>query len=137
MAFRFIHPVLKFKVHVSFHISDPISECQNSAKAQLLLRSGRSNQLAPGCKLTCSKVASELATCKTVQGDRTLTNILYFIFRMLATMCLACNFVLLHAQTIQMCKVEEDRGNPGALGKFDRNIEVVITQPIKTSAKIV
>ena len=46
-----------------------------------------------------------------------LTNILYFIFRMLATMCLACNFVLLHAQTIQMCKVEEERGNTGALGR--------------------
>lgn len=36
---------------------------------------------------------------------------------MLATMCLACNFVLLHAQTIQMCKVEEEKGNTGALGR--------------------
>ena len=36
---------------------------------------------------------------------------------MLATMCLACNFVLLHAQTIQMCKVEEENGNAGALGR--------------------
>jgi len=32
-------------------------------------------------------------------------------------MCLACNFVLLHAQTIQMCKVEEEKGNTGALGR--------------------
>ena len=32
-------------------------------------------------------------------------------------MCLACNFVLLHAQTIQMCRIEERRGRPGALGR--------------------
>ena len=36
---------------------------------------------------------------------------------MLATMCLGCNFVLLHAQTIQMCKIEEELGNSGALGR--------------------
>ena len=40
-----------------------------------------------------------------------------YIFRMLATMCLGCNFVLLHAQTIQMCKLEEENGNTGALGR--------------------
>ena len=68
--------------------------------------------------MTCDKILSNFATCSYTDGNRTLTNILYFIFRMLATMCLACNFVLLHAQTIQMCKVEEDRGNTGALGKF-------------------
>ena len=42
---------------------------------------------------------------------------LFSQIRMLATMCLACNFVLLHAQTIQMCKVEEENGNAGALGR--------------------
>ena len=51
------------------------------------------------------------------KGNRMVTNILYFVFRMLATMCLACNFVLLHAQTIQMCKIEEEQGNTGALGR--------------------
>ena len=71
----------------------------------------------PGCKLTCNKIKSELATCTNTKGNRMVTNSLYFIFRMLATMCLACNFVLLHAQTIQMCKIEEEQGNTGALGR--------------------
>ena len=35
---------------------------------------------------------------------------------MLATMCLACNFVLLHAQTIQMCSISESNGSHGSLG---------------------
>ena len=51
------------------------------------------------------------------KGNRMVTNSLYFVFRMLATMCLACNFVLLHAQTIQMCKIEEEQGNTGTLGR--------------------
>ena len=45
------------------------------------------------------------------------TNRNLYVFRMLATMCLGCNFVLLHAQTIQMCKLEEENGNTGALGR--------------------
>lgn len=32
-------------------------------------------------------------------------------------MCLACNFVLLHAQTIQMCREEDKLGNHGTLGR--------------------
>ena len=36
---------------------------------------------------------------------------------MLAAICKACNYTLLHAQTIQMCKVEENNGNAGALGR--------------------
>jgi len=75
-------------------------------------------EITPGCKLTCSKVLTDIVTCgtKTI-GNRTLLNVLYFLFRMLATMCLGCNFVLLHAQTIQMCKLEEEHGNTGALGR--------------------
>ena len=42
---------------------------------------------------------------------------LYFVFRALATMCLACNFTMIDAQTIQICKQEEEAGRSGALGK--------------------
>ena len=55
--------------------------------------------------------------CEAVEGDTALTFGLYFLFRALATMCLACCFVLIDAQTIQMCKEEERDRNEGALGR--------------------
>ena len=50
-------------------------------------------------------------------GNRLITNGVYFIFRMMATMALASCFILLDAQTIQMCNVEEKRGKKGAYGR--------------------
>ena len=102
----------------SFSHSDEKNECLESIDSSLVMDTGTILQLSiPGCKLTCNKIKSELATCTNTKGNRMVTNSLYFIFRMLATMCLACNFVLLHAQTIQMCKIEEEQGNTGALGR--------------------
>ena len=39
-------------------------------------------EITPGCKLTCSKVLTDIVTCgtKTI-GNRTLLNVLYFLFR--------------------------------------------------------
>ena len=99
-------------------ISDNKEECLESIDRNLVMDTGSILELSiPGCKLTCTNIKSKLATCSYTEGNRMVTNILYFIFRMLATMCLACNFVLLHAQTIQMCKIEEEQGNAGALGR--------------------
>ena len=101
-----------------FKLSDETNECLESIDSSLVMDTGTILQLSiPGCKLTCNKIKSELATCTNTKGNRMVTNSLYFVFRMLATMCLACNFVLLHAQTIQMCKIEEEQGNTGALGR--------------------
>ena len=98
-----------------------MNQCLETVKTSLLMDTGSPLKFAgdeiPGCKLSCSKIESRLASCTYTKGNRMVTNILYFIFRMLATMCLACNFVLLHAQTIQMCKLEEENGNSGALGR--------------------
>ena len=101
-----------------FKLSDETNECLESIDSSLVMDTGTILQLSiPGCKLTCNKIKSELAICTSTKGNRMVTNSLYFVFRMLATMCLACNFVLLHAQTIQMCKIEEEQGNTGALGR--------------------
>jgi MFS family permease len=78
--------------------------------------------IAPGCKLECA-IEDTLPfdnyknMCSTKEGDTRLTLALYFVFRALATMCLACCFILIDAQTIQMCKEEELNGRKGALGK--------------------
>ena len=79
-------------------------------------------KIAPGCSLDCI-VKEHLPfngyknMCSALEGDTTLTFALYFVFRTLATMCLACCFVLIDAQTIQMCKEEEQDGKKGALGR--------------------
>ena len=36
---------------------------------------------------------------------------------MLGTICGTCSYVLIHAQTIQMCKIKDKSGNTGALGR--------------------
>ena len=103
------------------------TECNRNAKVHLMTY-GRPLTLAPGCSLDCqvTPVAEQIAVyasnppivqCSRTDGDKAVTNIVYFIFRALGTMCLACNFVLLDAQTISMCKVEEDQGRKGALGR--------------------
>ena len=78
--------------------------------------------LAPSCELECTVVEGlpfdgYQNMCSTEDGNPMLTFGLYFIFRSLATMCLACCFVLIDAQTIQMCKEEEARGRKGSLGR--------------------
>lgn len=98
-----------------------------------MLKNGKPLEMAPGCKLQCNQVITELATCTTIEGSRALTNSLYFLFRMLATICLACNFVLLHAQTIHMCKVEDELGNRGALGRqyvFEALAQAIISPSV-------
>lgn len=92
-------------------------KCQQTRHASMFMSNGKVFELAPGCQLQCSQILTNIASCSYTEGNRTLLNVLYFIFRMLATMCLACNFVLLHAQTIQMCKTEEEKGNTGSLGR--------------------
>ena len=37
--------------------------------------------LMPDCKLTCSKIVSEVATCSKTIGNRTVLNVTYFLFR--------------------------------------------------------
>ena len=48
---------------------------------------------------------------------RSITIIIYFILRTLATICLGSCYILLDAQTIQMCTIEEKKGNKGAYGR--------------------
>ena len=58
----------------------------------------------PGCSASCASVTTNLVpTCgvPVVEG-RVLTNVVYFLLRMLATMALACVFIILDAQTIQV-----------------------------------
>lgn len=78
--------------------------------------------IAPGCSLECT-IQTPLPfdalehMCTAVEGNTYLTFALYFVFRAIATMCLACCFTLIDAQTIQMCKEEEIDGKKGALGR--------------------
>jgi len=70
------------------------------------------------CTLTCEVRTNLVKRCgDSNHGNRLITNGVYFIFRMLATMALASCFILLDAQTIQMCTIEEKRGNTGSYGK--------------------
>ena len=85
----------------------------------LLTSSLPSLALASGCQLSCSGVETNLVpSCgqAVVQG-RVRTNLTYFILRALAYMALACSFIILDAQTIQMCKMEEEAGNSGSYGR--------------------
>merc|ERR1719347_846286 len=75
-------------------------------------------QIKADCTLQCEVRTNLLKRCgDTNHGNRLITNGVYFIFRMLATMSLASCFILLDAQTIQMCTVEEKRGHTGSYGR--------------------
>merc|ERR1719167_113503 len=70
------------------------------------------------CELHCEVRTNLVKRCgDSNHGNRLITNGVYFIFRMLATMALASCFILLDAQTIQMCTIEEKRGHTGSYGK--------------------
>eukprot|EP00092_Neocalanus_flemingeri_P017574 GFUD01019015.1.p1 GENE.GFUD01019015.1~~GFUD01019015.1.p1 ORF type:complete len:653 (+),score=151.82 GFUD01019015.1:394-2352(+) len=74
--------------------------------------------IKPDCDLSCEVRTNLVERCgDSNSGNRLITNGVYFIFRMMATMCLACCFILLDAQTIQMCAVEEKHGKVGAYGR--------------------
>ena len=50
--------------------------------ANLMMHNGKPMEITPGCKLTCSKVLTDIVTCGTQTiGNRTLLNVLYFLFR--------------------------------------------------------
>merc|ERR1719341_2747495 len=72
----------------------------------------------PECDLSCDVRTNLVERCgDSNSGNRLITNGVYFIFRMMATMALASCFILLDAQTIQMCAVEEKHGKVGAYGR--------------------
>ena len=74
--------------------------------------------LKPDCHLECDVKTNLVKKCgDSNSGNRLITNGVYFIFRMMATMALASCFILLDAQTIQMCAVEEKHGKKGAYGR--------------------
>ena len=74
--------------------------------------------LKPNCSLECEVKTNLVEKCgDSNSGNRLITNGVYFIFRMMATMALASCFILLDAQTIQMCAVEEKHGKKGAYGR--------------------
>ena len=59
-----------------------MGNCNNSTMANLMMKNGKPMEITPGCKLTCSKVLTDIVTCGTQTiGDRTLLNVLYFLFR--------------------------------------------------------
>ena len=74
--------------------------------------------LRENCSLACEVKTNLVGKCgDSNSGNRLITNGVYFIFRMMATMALASCFILLDAQTIQMCMVEEKHGKKGAYGR--------------------
>merc|ERR1712241_980075 len=74
--------------------------------------------LRANCSLACEVKTNLVGKCgDSNSGNRLITNGVYFIFRMMATMALASCFILLDAQTIQMCMVEEKHGKKGAYGR--------------------
>ena len=75
--------------------------------------------VSAGCQIHCAGVETNLvAQCgEEITEGRVTTNVVYFILRALAYMSLACSFIILDAQTIQMCKVEEEAGNKGSYGR--------------------
>ena len=74
--------------------------------------------LRADCSLACEVKTNLVEKCgDSNSGNRLITNGVYFIFRMMATMALASCFILLDAQTIQMCAVEEKHGKKGAYGR--------------------
>jgi len=74
--------------------------------------------LGEGCRAECSATTNLVQQCGWFDnGNRVLTNTVYFILRTIATMALACCFIMLDAQTIQMCKMEEAAGKKGSYGQ--------------------
>jgi len=74
--------------------------------------------LPDGCEAQCSAVTNLISKCGVSDnGNRIMTNSIYFIIRMFATMSLASVFIMLDAQTIQMCKMEESNGRNGSYGR--------------------
>ena len=75
--------------------------------------------LPPGCQISCPAVETNLVQqCGEGRTEgRVTTNVVYFILRALAYMALACSYIILDAQTIQMCKMEEEAGNKGSYGQ--------------------
>ena len=98
------------------------SLCDNKSYFQIIHRN-RPLMIAPECSLECelkNGIPNDefSSMCSSVVGNTNLTVALYFVLRALATMCLACCFVLIDAQTIQMCREEEEvHGRKGALGR--------------------
>ena len=83
-----------------------------SAASSLQLR------LPAGCEAACSGHSNMVPECGERRAEgRVVTNVTYFILRMFATMALACVFIILDAQTIQMCKMEDAAGNKGSYGR--------------------
>ena len=120
-----IHGNFDIIVHKSYHFKFQLEEMDTDCHNEKLFRviSGQHPlTIAPGCSLDCivqHPVPFDAIEnmCSEVEGDTGLTFALYFVFRALATMCLACCFILIDAQTIQMCKEEEKDGKAGALGR--------------------
>ena len=71
-----------------------------------------------GCEASCSGSSNMVPECGERRAEgRVTTNVIYFILRVFATMALACVFIILDAQTIQMCKMEDAAGNTGSYGR--------------------
>ena len=76
-------------------LNNQMGNCNNSTMANLIMKyGGKPMEITPGCKLTCSQVLTDIVTCgtKTI-GNRTLLNVLYFLFRYVVSMCMLtlCN----------------------------------------------
>ena len=85
----------------------------------LTTQSTSSLALPADCELSCSAVETNLVPpCGEAEvHGRVTTNVIYFILRALAYMALACSYIILDAQTIQMCKMEEQAGHSGSYGQ--------------------
>ena len=88
-----------------------------------------------GCEASCSGSSNMVPECGERRAEgRVTTNVIYFILRLgmewfiklcsifttirtFGTMAIACVFIILDAQTIQMCKMEEAAGNSGSYGR--------------------
>ena len=104
-----------------------VNESCGSASVELLTRGDpcqavdnelKEVKLGDGCRAECSATTNLVQQCGWFDnGNRVLTNTVYFILRTIATMALACCFIMLDAQTIQMCKMEEAAGKKGSYGQ--------------------
>lgn len=75
-------------------------------------------ELQAKCSIHCQIQTNIIGYCEYTEGEmRLTTNVTYFLLRVVATMALACCFIMLDAQTIQMCSIEEEAGNKGAYGR--------------------
>lgn len=99
------------KAHIDFYTDSDPCEIDSIFEEEML-------GLLPNCSAYCKVRTNLIRACgEEDHGNRLITNAIYFIFRMLATMSLASCFILLDAQTIQMCTVEEKQGNRGSYGR--------------------